>query len=194
MKKIEVLGSGCANCQRLEKNAREAVDDGRRRGRGRPRHRLRARSARGVMSTPGLVIDGKVVELRPGPLGGRHRGVAARGLTPGRGSPGVRLGLPARTRGLPGRPGQQQPSPPQQLSGHPTSRASGAAPGSGGAALSGLLAFTIALTMPSTTSWVGLMVMSVRPDGLQPGSGTPRTTARPRCSRRRAAGQPAPRR
>ncbi len=26
MKKIEVLGPGCANCQRLEKNAREAVE------------------------------------------------------------------------------------------------------------------------------------------------------------------------
>ena len=25
MVKIEVLGSGCANCQKLEKNAREAV-------------------------------------------------------------------------------------------------------------------------------------------------------------------------
>ena len=26
MKKIEVLGSGCANCKRLEANAREAVE------------------------------------------------------------------------------------------------------------------------------------------------------------------------
>jgi len=58
---IEVLGSGCPNCQRLEANAREAVA-------------LAGVEAevthvtdpleivgRGVMSTPGLVIDGTVV-------------------------------------------------------------------------------------------------------------------------------------
>ena len=61
MRTIEVLGSGCANCRRLEANAREAVmmagveaevvhvTD--------PREIV----GRGVMSTPGLVIDGKVV-------------------------------------------------------------------------------------------------------------------------------------
>jgi small redox-active disulfide protein 2 len=61
MRTIEVLGSGCANCNRLEANAREAatiagvetevlhVTD--------PREIV----SRGVMSTPGLVIDGKVV-------------------------------------------------------------------------------------------------------------------------------------
>ena len=44
MKKIEVLGPGCNNCRALEANAREAVAHGRRRGRDRPGHRLRARS------------------------------------------------------------------------------------------------------------------------------------------------------
>jgi small redox-active disulfide protein 2 len=57
---IEVLGHGCANCQKLEANAREAVamagieadvvkvtDDA-------------AIAARGVLTTPGLVIDGEV--------------------------------------------------------------------------------------------------------------------------------------
>ncbi len=61
MTRIEVLGHGCANCARLEKNAREAVstvgveaeithvtDDA-------------EIMAFGVMSTPGLVIDGRVV-------------------------------------------------------------------------------------------------------------------------------------
>ncbi len=61
MRSIEVLGSGCPNCRRLEANAREAaanvgieaeithVTD--------PREIV----GRGVMSTPGLVIDGQVV-------------------------------------------------------------------------------------------------------------------------------------
>ncbi len=61
MKKIEVLGPGCSNCQRLEANARAAValtgvdaeivkvtDYGR-------------IMAYGIMSTPGLVIDGTVM-------------------------------------------------------------------------------------------------------------------------------------
>ena len=61
MRTIEVLGSGCPNCRKLEANAREAalmagveaeilhVTD--------PREIV----GRGVMSTPGLVIDGQVV-------------------------------------------------------------------------------------------------------------------------------------
>jgi small redox-active disulfide protein 2 len=70
MKMIEVLGPGCNNCQRLEKNAREAVamagvaaevvkvtDYGKIR-------------AYGVMSTPGLVIDGRVVSYGRVPSAG----------------------------------------------------------------------------------------------------------------------------
>ncbi|MCU0506678.1 MAG: thioredoxin family protein [Chloroflexi bacterium] len=70
MKTIEVLGPGCNNCQRLEKNAREAVamagveaevvkvtDYGKIRGYG-------------IMSTPGLVIDGKVVSYGRVPSAG----------------------------------------------------------------------------------------------------------------------------
>ena len=61
MKKVEVLGSGCANCVRLAANAKEAAamaaveveivkvtDYGQ-------------IASYGIMSTPGLVIDGKVV-------------------------------------------------------------------------------------------------------------------------------------
>ena len=60
MKKIEVLGPGCANCRRLEAVAREAartagveaeivhVTD--------PREIV----AHGILSTPGLIIDGQI--------------------------------------------------------------------------------------------------------------------------------------
>lgn len=67
---IEVLGRGCANCERLEANAREAVgmagieativkvsDD-------------REIAARGVLRTPGLAIDGKVVSTGRVPSAG----------------------------------------------------------------------------------------------------------------------------
>jgi small redox-active disulfide protein 2 len=61
MKTIEVLGSGCANCNRLEANAREAVMMA-----GVEAEVLHVTDpreivGRGVMSTPGLVIDGRVV-------------------------------------------------------------------------------------------------------------------------------------
>jgi small redox-active disulfide protein 2 len=63
MRSIEVLGSGCANCHRLADNARQAatlagvdaevvhVTD------------MREIAGRGVMSTPGLAIDGKLVSV-----------------------------------------------------------------------------------------------------------------------------------
>jgi small redox-active disulfide protein 2 len=60
MVKIEVLGSGCANCKALEANAREAVAMA-----GVQAEVVKVTdyaeiAARGVMSTPGLVIDGEV--------------------------------------------------------------------------------------------------------------------------------------
>lgn len=61
MKKIEVLGPGCSNCQMLEKAAREAVMMA---GVEAEIHHVtdyREIAAYGVMRTPGLVIDGKVV-------------------------------------------------------------------------------------------------------------------------------------
>ena len=70
MRTIEVLGSGCANCHRLADNARQAatlagvdaevvhVTD------------MREIAGRGVMSTPGLVIDGKVVSVGRVPSAG----------------------------------------------------------------------------------------------------------------------------
>lgn len=60
MVKIEVLGSGCANCQKLEANVRQAVGMA-----GIAAEIIKVTDypeimARGVMSTPGLVIDGEV--------------------------------------------------------------------------------------------------------------------------------------
>ena len=61
MKKIEVLGPGCANCVRLAANAKEAADMA-----GVEADIVKVTdyaqiAAHGVMSTPGLVIDGKLV-------------------------------------------------------------------------------------------------------------------------------------
>ena len=60
MVKIEVLGSGCANCKALEANAREAVAMA-----GVAAEFVKVTdyaeiASRGVMSTPGLVIDGQI--------------------------------------------------------------------------------------------------------------------------------------
>ena len=60
MKTIEVLGPGCNNCQRLEKNAREAVVMA-----GVEAQVVHVTDPReivghGILSTPGLVIDGRI--------------------------------------------------------------------------------------------------------------------------------------
>jgi len=61
VKVIEVLGSGCANCRKLEANAREAVAEA-----GVDAEILHVTdmaeiASRGVLNTPGLAIDGRVV-------------------------------------------------------------------------------------------------------------------------------------
>ena len=63
MKIVKVLGPGCANCQRLEANAREAVAMAGVEAEVRHITDYREIAARGVMSTPGLVIDGRVVSV-----------------------------------------------------------------------------------------------------------------------------------
>ena len=63
MKKIEVLGPGCANCQRLEANARQAVEMAGVEAEIVKVTDYRQIVAYGVMSTPGLVIDGSVVSF-----------------------------------------------------------------------------------------------------------------------------------
>jgi small redox-active disulfide protein 2 len=61
VKTIEVLGPGCNNCKRLEANAREAVGMA-----GVEAEIIKVTdyaeiAAHGVLSTPGLLIDGKLV-------------------------------------------------------------------------------------------------------------------------------------
>ena len=60
MKVIEVLGPGCANCQRLERVAGEAVAVTGVSAEIRHITDYAEIAQRGIMSTPGLVIDGVV--------------------------------------------------------------------------------------------------------------------------------------
>jgi small redox-active disulfide protein 2 len=61
LKVIEVLGPGCNNCTKLEANAREAVARSGIEAEIRHVTDYAEIASRGVMNTPGLVIDGKVV-------------------------------------------------------------------------------------------------------------------------------------
>jgi small redox-active disulfide protein 2 len=61
VKVIEVLGSGCNNCRKLEANAREAVARAGIRADIRHVTDHAEIASRGILSTPGLVIDGRVV-------------------------------------------------------------------------------------------------------------------------------------
>lgn len=60
MKVIEVLGPGCANCQRLDRVAGEAVAIAGVEAEIRHVTDYAEIAQRGIMSTPGLVIDGVV--------------------------------------------------------------------------------------------------------------------------------------
>jgi small redox-active disulfide protein 2 len=61
VKVIEVLGPGCANCRTLEANVREAVAQAGIAAEIRHVTDFAEIAGRGVMRTPGLVIDGRVV-------------------------------------------------------------------------------------------------------------------------------------
>ena len=70
MVKIEVLGPGCANCKRLEQVTKEAVAAAGVEAEVVHVIDYRDIMARGVMSTPGLVIDGQVVSTGRVPSAG----------------------------------------------------------------------------------------------------------------------------
>ena len=61
MKKIEILGTGCSKCNRLEKNVRKAVDKVGIKAKIVKVSKIEDIMERGVLITPGLMIDGKVV-------------------------------------------------------------------------------------------------------------------------------------
>jgi small redox-active disulfide protein 2 len=70
MKTIEVLGPGCNNCQRLEAAAREAVVMAGVEAEVVHVTDFAEIAAKGVMNTPGLIIDGKVVSYGRVPSAG----------------------------------------------------------------------------------------------------------------------------
>lgn len=57
---IKVLGTGCAKCRQLEKTVRQAVDDMGIDAQVEKVTELTDIMSYGIMSTPGLVIDGEV--------------------------------------------------------------------------------------------------------------------------------------
>jgi small redox-active disulfide protein 2 len=61
MRLIEVLGSGCQKCQYVEKIVREVIDAAGIEADVRHVTDYGEIAARGVLSTPGLAIDGTVV-------------------------------------------------------------------------------------------------------------------------------------
>ena len=58
---IKVLGSGCANCQTLERLCREVVAENKIDATVEKVTDLKEIMGYGILSTPGLVVDGKVV-------------------------------------------------------------------------------------------------------------------------------------
>ena len=63
MKKIQILGTGCQKCMKLTKNAEEAVE-----GKAGDYEIEKVTDLKrileyGVMMTPGLAVDGKVVSV-----------------------------------------------------------------------------------------------------------------------------------
>jgi small redox-active disulfide protein 2 len=63
MKKIQILGTGCQKCMKLAKNAEEAAKEKGSEYEVEKITDLKKIMELGVMMTPGLAIDGKVVSV-----------------------------------------------------------------------------------------------------------------------------------
>lgn len=61
MMNIKILGGGCANCKRLEQIARKVVEENHIEAEFEKVMEYADIMKFGVMSTPGLVVDGKVL-------------------------------------------------------------------------------------------------------------------------------------
>lgn len=61
MKKIQILGTGCAKCQKLADNTKQAADNLGLDYEMEKITELNQIMAFGVMTTPGLAVDGKVL-------------------------------------------------------------------------------------------------------------------------------------
>ena len=67
MKKIEVLGTGCARCKKTEQVVKQALDElGWQQGQEYSLEKienLNDIAARGILMTPGVMIDGKIFSV-----------------------------------------------------------------------------------------------------------------------------------
>jgi len=61
MKKIEILGTGCPKCNTLTENVKKALQETNQTAEVVKITDIKDMIAKGVMFTPGLIIDGKIV-------------------------------------------------------------------------------------------------------------------------------------